>query len=534
MISRSQLLLSLLSFSILISSVESAKLKTVISSSQREARRQQQLQEERNLQNNNKNNDKNNNDKDNDKNSNVATVNTRAPTLKPTEHPTQQPTEYPTLSPVTPHPTLPPTDAPVDLPTVSPREVESSSISLSMDDLKEIQYFGGTEITLRLSLWFQDRSSASQVSGGAVEQAVLKSLHSLICQEDTAEEANQAHLEFMTLFDKESNPDEEDRELCVVDTELHNSNNQFRQVTEGSILFQPPNTVVIDQSQEDLQWTTWRITWDVMRLGTSYILQGLENAGEDVGSLTQEQIYRAGVQAMQGILELALQVSIREQSYDQLIVANMGTLGQEDLGVVLASVYGEEVQTFEPKLEWLGLAQATDPSDGSATVSGNAQAGPAVTFSNDPADVIPPTVTTTATDSSSSSVQVVEIADGEDDGYDDDRYSDEYGITEPIDPPFWHPLRIVGILMFIFTTMSLVGLSYLSKRRQALRELERKMAKEGLLNNPQGVEDMLRASVRDPVSTKSKTQSQEVDDSQDMDEEEEGFNIPMPINLKAN
>ena len=74
----------------------------------------------------------------------------------------------------------------------------------------------------------------------------------------------------------------------------------------------------------------------------------------------------------------------------------------------------------------------------------------------------------------------------DDDSWDDDRYSMEYGITEQLDPEFWHPLRIAGIVMFILTLLSLVALARMSRRRLKRREEERKLAKEqsGLLNNP--------------------------------------------------
>jgi hypothetical protein len=544
--------------------------KTVLTPAQRAARQQlqRQLQANNGDKDNNvdkdNNGDKDDNDKDdggntkdnaNDKAAGDVTM--ESPVPPPTLQPTPLPTMPPTLQQTTPLPTMPPTPltttsvatpAPSTVPptnpsstvaiitrpptTLGPTTTTTTNLTtttlLSAEELREVQYFGGAEVTVRVSLWFQDGTSATQVMGTHVEEAVLQSLHSLLCQSETplADAMNSESLGFSALFAEDTTTnnndmDQEDRQLCVVNTDLH-SNYLFPSdsAVEGSILYQPPTTIVIDGTHADtnLKWTTWTVTWDMLRLGTFYILQGLENAGDDASTMTTEQMYLAGIRAMQGIVELALQVSIRELNFDKLMVASMmGVAGQEEGSLVLTSVYGEEIETFQPKLEWLGLAQATGSPD--STQQGGQGADTNIV---DPSDIV---YTSTTSD-----VQVVETADDEeDDDNVDDRYSLEYGITETLDPPFWHALRIVGMVMFILTTASLVGLSCMSKKRQARREIERKMAKEGLLNNPQGVEDMLRASVskRHPtdvtpeLATKTYTKS----------EDEEGFAIPMPRNL---
>lgn len=483
------------------------------------------------INNNDKNNgDKNNNGKDNknnDKKDEVAQplatpelVTTAPPTRGPTRTPpdwtTAKPTwtRLPTARPTTARPTLPPSTPPEspDMWTTPGQNFVSTSnneITLTTNELKDIQYFGGGEITLRFSLWFQDQTAASKMGSGVTLLAVLHSLQELLCRSDPASSSEQQGdplgLASMNWADASQI---EERELCVVPIELGGaaSSSNNRQVTEGSILLQPPTTYVVDRtaSSTDLHWTTWRVSWDVLRLGTFYILQGLENAGENARTMSTEEIYRAGINALQGILELALQVSIRETTLDKVLVGAMVQTAQSE-GLVLASVYGEEVETLDPKLQWLGLSSG-----------GNGQA-------NNQDNLVLPTSVTNAEGGGGGEEGTSTTSDAKtaanDDAWDDDRYSKTYGITEALDPEFWHPLRIVGILMFILTTASLVLLTCMSKKRRARRDIERKTAKEGLLKNPQSLEAMLQASTRDDTSPK---------------EEEEGNDraIPLPNDLQ--
>lgn len=477
----------------------------------------------------NKNNaNKNNTNKNNKDNANineivqpVATpeiVTTAPPTPRPTlpNWTTAKPTttRLPTPAPVTVSPTLPPTKPPEapDVWTTPGQNFVSTSnneITLTMNELRDIQYFGGGEITLRFSLWFQDQTAASKVGSGLTLLAVLHSLQELLCRSDVqAQEGDPLGLASMNWADASQI---EERELCVVPIELGGAASNNRQVMEGSILLQPPTTYVVDRtaSNTDLHWTTWRVSWDVLRLGTFYILQGLENAGENARTMSTEEIYRAGINALQGILELALQVSIRETTFDKALVRAMVQTVQSE-GLVLASVYGEEVETLDPKLQWLGLTSGSSSQtsqDGVVlpTAVTNVQGGGAEG--------------TTTTSTTSDAEAVVE-----DDAWDDDRYSKTYGITEPLDPEFWHPLRVVGILMFFMTTASLVLLTCMSKKRRARREIERKTAKDGLLNNPQSVEAMLQAFTRDERASSP--------NGSKVEEKGNEMAIPLPSNLQ--
>jgi hypothetical protein len=473
------------------------------------------------------------------------------------------PTSLPTIPPTTPQPTQSPTIAAttaapiqsqVPVTTISPTDSNNGdSISLTLDDLRDIQFHGGGQITLRFSLWFEDGTLANQANSGDTLIGVLDSLQSLLCEDTTSSSALDEDVQ-----DTLGLEDEEERELCIVSNDLGSSQNRQPESSsmEGSILIQPPTVFVADRSDADanLQWTTWRVTFSVLRLGTFYILQGLENASDGATEdLEEEDIYRAGVLAMQQVLELALQVSIREQSYDKLLLTSM--LEQNnDIGYVLASVYGEEIETVPPKLDWLGIEQP-EPLDATTVVDPTETTTPEGESNANTEEDIPvfdiflpdgngddegtEDQTLTPTEDGEDAEE-----DEEDDSWDDDRYSEEFGITETLNPSFWHPLRIVGIIMFVSTVACLVGLATMSKRRQRRRRLEAKLLKEGssgLLNNPQGVEDMLRASGRTtaaspavvtPTASKSASKDEDTNDKKDDDDDDDARNIPMPSSLQ--
>lgn len=438
---------------------------------------------------------------------------TQSPTIKPTTKPTQRPTQQPATSV--------PTEAPLDESTIPAVTTSDNGITLNMQELRDIQYLGDGTVTVRMSLWFQDGRTSQDVKSqtSPMQQAVLTSMQSLFCQlEDSESDELQVNSNNEALglpatsseyvVDTTAFDNTEERELCVVKTELVTDAFQNRQFVEGSILLQPPKISILDRSATDgittLRWTTWKVTWNVLRLGTFYILQGLENLDLDsLGDATHQDIYNAGIDAMQQVLELALQVSIRENGYDALLLRSMKQVDTINNGVVIASVYGEEKESLHSKLEALGLPEGdlvipTQDSDGNSLADNN-------TSTMDPV--------------------------AESDGWDDDRYSMEYGITESLDPDFWHPLRIAGIVMFFLTTTALVGLSWMSRKRQARRALERKMAKEGagLLNDHEGVENMLRASER-AGEGKDDAGVNNADDDEDDDDDSK---IPLPENLKA-
>lgn len=480
-------------------------------------------QQPRHLQNdkNNKNNDgdaggggKNNDNDNNDKKDEEDEEEEEAapPTLLPTLEPSPKPSLPPTVPPVTQEP---PEE---EEPEQTFETGKNNQFTISLDKLRDIQYFGGGEITLRFSLWFQDDQSASKVGVGPTLLAVLHSMQQLLCHSDADIEGLEGDDPLgLSTLDWTDAAEEEERELCVVPVELGGPEilSAEGQKVEGSVLLQPPTTFVVDRIDKDLSWTSWRVTWDVLRLGTFYILQGLENSGGDAKDMDEEEIYRSGINAMQGILELALQVSIREQSFDKVLVGSMVNQGQSG-GMVLASVYGEEAQSLVPKLEWLGLTQ---PDDGAQEGSSG--------------NLVEPTEVTNPQEQGlgASTTSDAATADaGDDDEWDDDHYSMVYGITEPLDPPFWHPLRVVGILMFLFTTAALFSLSWMSRKRQAAREIERKMAKEGLLSHPQGVEDMLNASATQRATDASPTMPSKSYSSEAQDPDT--LSSPMPSSLQ--
>jgi len=634
-----RILLSLLSvvlISVIIQAPQVASLKQQSSSIKKGStyhrRLQQQEQQgdvpERDLQkdnqqrqnDNNKNNKNTNNNKNDNKNDPPVVPPSFSPTIEPTAPPTSPPSPSPTVTP-----TKPPTPSPTENPTVQPTSLapatavmtamqvvekeepstssaltsyqnppttatnneddpfessttvalSSSQVTLDMDQLRDIQYFGGADVTLRFSLWFQDGTLTNEVSGN-VELAVLYALQTLLCQsddenvgttgdddstnnnnegrkkqkneQDGTEEAS-GFLNTATYDMATPESTMEERELCVLKHDLNpkmtNDDNR-NTMLEGSILLQPPTTWVVDRSATtttdatSLHWTTWRVTFPVLRLGTFYILQGLENsaagsegekqAAADGDLLSTEEIYGAGVQAMQQVLELALQVGIREQALDKLLLGNLVDFsGRDDTtttsasiasatayGLVLASVYGEELSTFAAKLDWLGISENGASAETTTGTSGTP-------FASGSGDLVEPSNINNSTGTLSGTA-TAEAADGvgeDDDEWDDDRYSLEYGITESLDPPFWHPLRIVGIFMFVMTMGSLVGLSCTSKKRQARKALERRLLanadKEGLLNNAQGVEDMLRRT----APTASKSASYDTDDNKEHYEREE-------------
>ena len=505
--------------------------------------------------NNNNNNEKNNKNKDESDREDEGTsesanivVTTATPTQRPTEAPVEEVIDEalaavdPSLEVDEDQPAVivvidennnnnEDNDEPEESTATTTTEEDSSSVTLSMADLRDIQYTGSGTVTLRLSLWFQDGRQARDVeSGSATNDAVLLAVQKLLCQLSDDDSSLGTTNTATATYDVNDAGDEndsidtfleaEERELCVIKTELTNPN--LEQTMEGSILLQPPTTYVVDRSslQDGLQWTTWRLTWNVLRLGTFYILQGLENAAPatltsstpttTTDVMSHQDMYRAGVSAMEQVLDLALQVSVRENAFDPLLVESMAALSGSDnnngdSGLVVASVYGEEEASLTPKLQFLGLT-------GSST-SGS---------------VIEPTNFNT-------SVTPDGEDDDDDDEYDDDRYSLEYGITEQLDPVFWHPLRVVGMFLFALTTAALVALSCMSKKRQARRKAERIMAKEskGLLNNPQGVEDMLRASGRrDSKGGEDENDENDDDDDDDQDNDQDAA-IPLPNNLKV-
>jgi hypothetical protein len=118
---------------------------------------------------------------------------------------------------------------------------------------------------------------------------------------------------------------------------------------DPSVWVQPPFFHVKEHVNlhHSLVWTTWNITWPLVRLGMDYLTESYEktkmSAGGDDGSISDQEIVNHARTLLQADLTNSMNENINNKIFDVLL----GNLFQEP---VRASVVGNEVYTYTTEL----------------------------------------------------------------------------------------------------------------------------------------------------------------------------------------
>lgn len=246
-------------------------------------------------------------------------------------------------------------------------------------------------------------------------------------------------------------------------------------VVDMSVLLDPPQLKpkVHFNAHKNLAWTTWNVTWPVVRLSMHY-LEEAWNLRSGFDDVKDDDIFDYGVYLMQQDMTSYLNDNIDIKVMDVMLEDVL----QEPVRV---SPFGHALSTYTHDIPIL-----EEP----------------VPVNESPLDY---------------NITADEVA------------------SISYHPSPRHPLRLLGVTMFLITLKCVVILAWLSSRRKAARDAENKRLKanKGLLHSPEGVDEMLGKAKSAPRSLyKGESQDAKLRQSED-DEQAYEVRIPMPSALKS-
>jgi hypothetical protein len=186
------------------------------------------------------------------------------------------------------------------------------------------------KVTLRFSLWFPDNQNfdvyaLSNDKENAILRSILFSTLDVICSEGDMAVQNANQIDECQTRPYQSTP--------TVSPE-----DALGQFGAPSVLSSVAEVIVRQIEGEGLVWSTWIVRYAVQQIGDLYVSEALMNQPELPFSVLAD----SAVEAMQQVLQLALDVSIMEGQFDTALRATMKTIMKHPVRVFSSTLRNEQ------------------------------------------------------------------------------------------------------------------------------------------------------------------------------------------------